>query len=107
MLLSPIITTFCMQFQSSGNSGCQAIFNQISNETKTTQALDQLQSYSQSYAYKNIDPTLIKTTIAIGYLYNAFNEQMIRMQVPIKSFEFDANLGIISKGGGLKYKYEF
>lgn len=107
MLLDPVIVAFCMQFQNSGNTGCKVAFSQISEETKTTVTLSELQSYGENYIYKNIDPELLKGTIAVAFVLNGFKQKIIIAQIPLKPFEIDLNLGIINKTEGIKYKYEF
>ena len=107
MLLEPAIVAFCMNFQGQGNAGCKTALDQISNATKTTEALNELESYSQNYVYKNINGELIKTMIAVVYIENSIQQQRVMAEIPFKPFEFDVNLGVLTSNMGLKYRYEW
>lgn len=57
--------------------------------------------------YKNIDPTLIKTLIAIGFIQNSIQFQKVMVQFPIKPFEFSANLSSNYYNYGVKFRYDW
>jgi len=65
-----------------------------SEQSKTTQQLMNAIIF-WTFVYKNVNGELIKTTIALGYLINSYNERIVRAEIPFKPFEFDVNYGIL------------
>lgn len=107
MLLDPAIIAFCMQFQNSGNNGCKIALDQTSSITQTTTVLNELQSYSTQFIYKNVDKNIIKGLISSAFLINAYKNRTVTAQFPLKTFEFNFNISGLSQQYGLKFKYDF
>ena len=111
IILDPIFALFCSQVGNltPGNAQvpCQSALNATSQYTNTTLTFSELESYGQNFVYKNIDPTLIKSLIAVGFVGNSISTKTIIFQFPLKPFEFSGNFTMISTQFGIKYKYEF
>lgn len=54
-----------------------------------------------------MNPELLKTLIALGFIQNSFQMQRVQAQFPLKPFEFDLNLGLTFQQYGVKYRYDF
>jgi hypothetical protein len=111
MLIDPAIALFCTQLSimtpGNVNGPCVSALNATSASTNTTLTMNQLESYSQNLVKNNINEELIKTLIATGFLINSYNQRQVIAQFPLKPFEFNVNLSLLSSNFGLKYKYEF
>lgn len=111
MLIDPLFALFCNQIGTltpgSAQVPCQNAVTAISQITNTTLTFQELESYGQNYVYKNIDPTLIKTLIAIGFLENSWQQKSVIAQIPLKPFEFNCNVQANNVNYGIKFKWEF
>lgn len=111
MLLEPLFAIVCSgignETPGKAQAPCQSILNAGSEQSKTSQTMNELQSYSEHFVYKNVNEDLIKATISIGYVLNSINEKSMRAQIPLNPFEIDLNLGLQVQNFGVKYKYDF
>jgi hypothetical protein len=86
---------------------CQNVLDATSNQIKLTQSMNELESYSQHYVYKNMNPELLKTLIALGFIQNSIQQQKVIAIFPVKPFEFNLNIGLQNQQYGIKYKLDF
>jgi len=111
VLIEPIFVLFCntigTETQGNAQIPCQNAINATSIETKTTQTFQELESYSQNYVYKNMDPTLIKSLIAAGFLVNSYSTKTVIAQFPLQPFEFNCHVQPNNVQYGLKLKIDF
>jgi len=91
----------------SAKAPCQNALIATSEQSKLSQTMNELESYSQHFVYKNVNDEVIKVSIFAGYLFNSYNEKMVRAQLPFKPFELDMNLGLLVQNYGVKYTYDW
>lgn len=110
MLLEPLFVIVC---QGIGNETpgkaqvpCQNALMAGSQQSNTSQTMDELERYSNHFVYKNVNEELIKGLIAAGYLINSYNERIVRAQFPLGKFDFNVNIAINYEQFGIKYKLE-
>lgn len=82
---------------------CQVTLNQASDQTKMTATLNQLQTFIEQTAYKDLGKNTIYTTAGIIYVFNTINTKRMTVQLPLKPFEFDFNLSYTYQSEGIKY----
>ncbi len=108
MSITPVILTMCLNFQGSGNSACNTLLDQISNETKTTATLNLLESETRKEVERDVSHEILYSLTALATIADMANKKQIIFQIPLgRRFEFSSQLTLISDNYTLKYTVEF
>ena len=91
----------------SSPAACQAVINGASTQIQLTSNLYQIETFMTQTAYKDVGKENIAIIAGMSYIINSWNTKTLNAQIPYKPFEFDINLGTLSKAGGIKFKHEF